>query len=232
MTTQGKRGERPVIRPTALFRELMNKRFWVAGVAAFGLLSSTLALAEVADSVTGQTLNVPEAPAVVAENVATPVPVEPAAQPAPMPAVATDDSADPADSLEELVAETDPATDLDQQTRCLATAVYYEARSESLAGQLAVAHVVLARARSGRFPSSPCGVVTQPGQFSFVRAGRLPEAPKNAGQWRTARVIARIAEDGSWENPAHGALFFHAARVSPDWNRPRVTRIGGHVFYR
>lgn len=214
----------------------MTNRYMVAGLAAVGLLSSTLALAEVTD---GSALIAPavlEAPAVVADTLATPAPVEPTvdsnSQISPAPAVASDVTADPVDSLDELVAETDLDEALDAEMRCLATAVYYEARSESLAGQLAVAHVVLSRARSGRFPSSLCGVVTQPGQFSFVRAGQLPAAPMNAGQWRTARAIAQIAEDGSWENPVKGALFFHAARVSPNWNRPRATRIGGHVFYR
>jgi len=219
----------------------MTNRTIVAGLAAVGLLSSSLALAEVTD---GSALIMPaalEAPAVVADTLATPAPVEPTddssnqMSPAPAvvsPAVVSDAPADPVDSLDELVAETDLDESLDAEMRCLATAVYYEARSESLAGQLAVAHVVLSRARSGRFPSSLCGVVTQRGQFSFVRAGQLPAAPKNAGQWRTARAIAQIAEDGSWENPVQGALFFHAARISPNWNRPRATRIGGHVFYR
>lgn len=206
----------------------------VAGLAAVGLLSSTLALAEVTDGSAAPAPASLEAPAVVADMIAAPAPVEPDARisPAPAPAVATDVDADPIDSLDELVAEVDLDESLDAEMRCLATAVYYEARSESLAGQLAVANVVLSRARSGRFPSSVCGVVTQPGQFSFVRAGQLPAVPVNAGQWRTARAIAQIAEDGSWENPAQGALYFHAARVSPNWNRPRVTRIGGHVFYR
>jgi N-acetylmuramoyl-L-alanine amidase len=140
--------------------------------------------------------------------------------------------ADGIDTLAELVAGTAGAAALEAEAQCLATAVYYEARSESLAGQLAVAHVVLQRARSGRFPSSLCGVVTQPGQFSFVRAGRLPAMPTNAGQWKTAKAIARIAQDGSWENPVEGALYFHAARVAPSWGKDRMTRIGGHVFYR
>ena len=49
---------------------------------------------------------------------------------------------------------------------------------------------------------------------------------------RTARAIAVIAQRDAWENPVEGALFFHSARVQPGWNRARVTRIGGHVFYR
>jgi len=211
----------------------MTNRFLVAGLAAIGLLSSTLALAEVTDSANPAQI-FSEAPAIVADAVATPVPVEPAVQFSPAPAAlpAPQEDADPADTLAELVAEADIDPSLDAETRCLATTVYYESRSESLAGQLAVAHVVLARARSGRFPTSLCGVVTQPGQFSFVRGGRLPDGPTNARQWRTAQAIAQIAQEGSWENPVRGALYFHAARVSPNWNHQRVTRIGGHIFYR
>ena len=63
---------------------------------------------------------------------------------------------------------------LDEQMTCLATAVYFEARGESLEGQLAVAHVVMNRAASGRYPPDWCSVVKQPWQFSFVRHGQFP----------------------------------------------------------
>lgn len=119
----------------------------------------------------------------------------------------------------------------DAQLRCLANGIYFESNGESLEGQLAVAHVIINRARSGRFASSYCGVLTQRGQFSFVRGGVVPQAPRNAG-WQRAVAIARIALAEGWQNPAPGALFFHAARVSPGWNRPRIGRIDNHVFYR
>lgn len=211
----------------------MRHSFLVAGVAAVGLLSSTLALAEVTSGSTNVLQASLEAPAVVADKGATPVTVEPDTQISQTTAQFDDENAAPtAATLAELVREWDVDATLDAETRCLATAVFYESRSESLAGQLAVAHVVLERARSGRFPSSLCGVVTQPGQFSFVRAGRLPDAPTSGQQWRTAAAIAEIALEDSWENPVEGALYFHATRVTPNWNRPRVTRIGGHIFYR
>lgn len=211
----------------------MRHSFLVASVAAVGLLSSTLALAEVTSGSSNILQASLEAPAVVADKVATPVTVEPDTQISPTTAQFVDEDAAPtAATLTELVREWDVDADMDAETRCLATAVFYESRAESLAGQLAVAHVVLERARSGRFPSSLCGVVTQPGQFSFVRAGRLPQAPTHGQQWRTAAAIAEIALEDSWDNPVEGALFFHATRVSPNWNRPRVTRIGGHIFYR
>lgn len=210
----------------------MRNPILVASVAAVGLLSSTLALAEVTDGSATTLLNSLEAPATVSDKVATPLAVEPAVltsstdTAAPM----ADDDA-PAASLTELVSEWDVDDTIDAETKCLATAVFYEARSESLAGQLAVANVVIGRAKSGRFPSSLCGVVTQPGQFSFVRGGRLPDVA-NGHQWHTAQAIAEIALENSWANPVEGALYFHAARVSPGWNKPRMMRIGGHVFYR
>lgn len=135
------------------------------------------------------------------------------------------------DSLAELVAATDRPADIDPELRCLAGAVYFESRGESLAGQLAVAHVVLNRAKSGRFPKSLCGVVHQPSQFSFVRGGRMP-AIRNAAQWNNAVAIAQIARDGSWKTQAPDALFFHARHVSPGWRKTRIAAIDNHIFYR
>ena len=122
----------------------------------------------------------------------------------------------------------DPGTEL----RCLAGAIYYEAKGEPLAGQLAVAEVIINRARSGRFPRSLCGVVTQPGQFSFVRGGAIPAVNPTLGQWRTAMAVAQVALGDAWESPASSAMFFHARYVTPSWSKPRVASIGNHVFYR
>jgi spore germination cell wall hydrolase CwlJ-like protein len=135
------------------------------------------------------------------------------------------------DSLAELVAATARPTEIDPELRCLAGAVYFESRGESLPGQLAVAHVVINRAKSGRFPKSLCGVVHQPSQFSFVRGGKMP-AVRNATQWNNAVAIAQIARDGSWKTQAPGALFFHARYVSPGWRKTRVASIDNHIFYR
>ena len=118
------------------------------------------------------------------------------------------------------------------ELNCLAGAIYFEAKGESLPGQLAVGRVVVARSRSGRFPSSYCGVVYQPSQFSFVRGRSMPGVDRASRSWRQAVAIARIAHEGSWKSPVEGAMFFHAARVSPGWNKPRLARIDNHVFYR
>jgi spore germination cell wall hydrolase CwlJ-like protein len=143
---------------------------------------------------------------------------------------ATDDSA-VADTLAQLVAATPKPETIDPELRCLAQAVYFESRGESLAGQLAVAHVVINRAKSGRFPTTLCGVVHQPSQFSFVRRGKMP-AVRNAVQWSNALAIAQIARDDSWQNRAPGALFFHARYVSPGWRKTRIAQIDNHIFYR
>ena len=134
-------------------------------------------------------------------------------------------------SLADAVAAHAVEADLDDETRCMAGAIYFESRGEPLSGQLAVADVILNRTRSGRFPKSICSVVTQPGQFSFVRRGRVPDIA-DCAYYRTAIAIARVAMASAWESPAAGALFFHARRVSPGWHRIQIAAIGNQVFYR
>jgi N-acetylmuramoyl-L-alanine amidase len=121
---------------------------------------------------------------------------------------------------------------IDAEEKCLASAIFYEARSESFEGQLAVAQVILNRVESRRFARSICGVVLQPGQFSFVRGGAIPAINKNSPDWREALAIARIAQAKLHHSNAGDALFFHATRVSPKWRLSRVASIGNHVFYR
>lgn len=137
-----------------------------------------------------------------------------------------------ADSLAQLVAQQAIPEALTSELRCLAGAIYFEARGESLAGQLAVGNVVINRAESGRFPASYCGVVYQPSQFSFVRGHAMPRISEDTRDWRQAVAIAQIADSGSWDSPAKGALFFHASRVSPNWRLTRLARVDNHVFYR
>lgn len=144
----------------------------------------------------------------------------------------TGEASGDADSLAELVAAQPTAEPLDSQMRCLASAIYFEARGESLEGQLAVGRVIVNRAGSGRFPASYCGVVYQRAQFSFIRGNTMPKAREDSESWRRAVAIARIAADGSWNSTAKGALFFHAASVSPGWRLTRVARVDNHVFYR
>ena len=121
----------------------------------------------------------------------------------------------------------------DAEQLCLAKAVYFEARSESLEGQLAVAEVVLNRARSGVYPSSICGVVTQHAQFSFIRAGRFPAPNTASDAWHRALAIAEIASKHLATEVAPNVLWYHADYVAPAWGRQRtrVAQIGAHIFY-
>jgi spore germination cell wall hydrolase CwlJ-like protein len=118
------------------------------------------------------------------------------------------------------------------ERECLATAIYFESKSEPLAGQLAVGEVLANRVRSGRFASSYCGVVMQPGQFSFIRNHALPSVPRHSLQWKNAVAIATIVDAGLKSSDAPRALFFHARSVSPGWHATRVATIGNHVFFR
>ncbi len=135
-------------------------------------------------------------------------------------------------SLGELVSSHPADISASRELNCLAGAIYFEAKSEPLAGQLAVGRVIVARSRSGRFPNSYCGVVYQPSQFSFVRGNGMPAVDRNSRGWKNASAIAQIANDGSWRSPVEGALYFHAARVSPRWRMERLAQVGNHVFYR
>jgi len=135
-------------------------------------------------------------------------------------------------SLADLVADQDVGETADAEGECLARAVYWESRGEPLSGQLAVAEVILNRARSGRFAPTLCGVVRQPAQFSFVRQGYIPQPPRASRDWRIAVAIARIATEGLADGGAPRALFFHARRINPGWRLTRVATVGNHVFYR
>lgn len=147
----------------------------------------------------------------------------PAIVPIPRPTAAT---------LSDLVRAMPQPEAVDEELMCLAGTIYFEAKGESLAGQLAVGRVVINRANSGRFPRSLCGVVYQRSQFSFVRGGTMPAIDKRGQAWRNALAIAQIARDDLWENPVGNALFFHAARVSPGWRLTRVAQVDNHIFYR
>lgn len=139
-----------------------------------------------------------------------------------------------AGSLAELVRMVDTDAPMSEQMRCLAGAVYFEARGEELAGQLAVAQVIINRTEDGRFPKSYCGVVAQRGQFSFMRGSAMPKVPTDSPAWTRAVAIAQIADKGMWESPAGDAVYFHARYVRPSWSvgKTRLAQIDTHIFYR
>src|SRR5688572_9715511 len=135
-------------------------------------------------------------------------------------------------SLAETVAKLRSSDPGSRELECLAIGIYFEAKSESLAGQLAVGHVIANRSESGRFPSSYCGVLFQRSQFSFIRGRALPSVPRASRDWQEAVAIARIVDQELHPSPMGKAMFFHARRVSPRWRLTRVGTLGNHVFYR
>lgn len=169
---------------------------------------------------------VPEAPVFVSQEVVQDIP-----EPAPQEEATIPNSAS---SLRELVSSMDRSAQLNEQMRCLAGAVYFESRGEPLAGQLAVAQVIINRAEDRRWPGSYCGVVYQRSQFSFVRRGRMPRINTASSAWNRAKAVAQIAHNEMWASEAEDAVYFHASYVRPRWSRSktRVTQIDTHVFYR
>ena len=122
---------------------------------------------------------------------------------------------------------------------CLAQAVWYEAASESEAGQRAVAQVVLNRVAHPSWPSSVCGVVYQGSerstgcQFTFTCDGSLARRPSGAS-WARAQRVAADALSGSVYAPVGHATHYHTLWVNPYWagSLDHVGTIGAHRFYR
>lgn len=204
-------------------------------VASFATLTLSV-LALVAQSAPGLAADLPAVSAVsTATQLAQSAPVL-----GPTPAAPVQDAAPvTAEQVEEqiayptlaaAVADQSIRSDADEELRCLAGAIYFESRGEPLSGQLAVAEVILNRTHSQRFGGSVCDVVTQKGQFSFVRGGRMPNAPTN-DDFRTAMAVAKVAMKDAWESDASNALYFNHRRAGHA-NGTRVASIGNHVFYR
>ena len=128
------------------------------------------------------------------------------------------------------------------QQNCLATAVYFEARSESMVGQLAVAMVILNRAKASNSYSSICGVVYKGAshlnacQFSFACDGK-PDIVDDARAWMAAHAVIALAlandRKGKPLQILATATNYHADYVDPVWSKSlnRLTHIGRHIFY-
>jgi N-acetylmuramoyl-L-alanine amidase len=212
----------------------MSKLFRAASVA----VTSFCALAVMGPFASSQAVGAPLFPPVVTE----PLPPEPAIEqdatdgisqdisPDQIPVIAFPKRTENA-SLATLVQRHASSSVGDREADCLAKAVYFESKGEPLAGQLAVAEVIINRAKSGKFAGTLCGVVKQPSQFSFVRGGGFPPVV-NQAMWRQAVGVAHVAMNGLSDGPAQGALYFHAKRVSPNWGKQRVATVGNHIFYR
>jgi spore germination cell wall hydrolase CwlJ-like protein len=126
------------------------------------------------------------------------------------------------------------------EENCLARAVYFEARSESALGQMAVAKVILNRVKSPNYPNTICGVVYQGTQrrnscqFSFACDGQ-PDDVKQPAAWAQAKTVAQraISGDTNLGRGMNTATSYHADYVTPRWARTlrKVSKIGRHIFY-
>lgn len=134
-----------------------------------------------------------------------------------------------------LMAQPDPTGTADWT--CLTEAIYFEARGESLQGQVAVAEVILNRVDNPLYPRSVCGVVKQRGsggcQFSYICDGRTDRMRERVPADLAGR-IARAMLDGAPRVLTEGATSFHTRAVRPSWSRRYIqtAAIGAHVFYR
>jgi spore germination cell wall hydrolase CwlJ-like protein len=138
-------------------------------------------------------------------------------------------------------AETDQSPeDRARSLECLASAIYYEARSESEEGQRAVAQVVLNRVRHPVFPSTVCGVVFQGShrrtgcQFTFTCDGSMRAPRRSPAAWELARRYAAEALAGHVVPAVGNATHYHTTAILPYWAKHlrKSAVLGAHVFYR
>lgn len=123
--------------------------------------------------------------------------------------------------------------------QCLTEALYFEARGETLKGQIAVAEVILNRVASQRFPNSVCGVINQGTgrkyacQFTYTCDGH-PETISEPGAYTRVGKVARMMLDGAPRKLAGGATYYHTTAVRPRWARQfqRTAQMGVHLFYK
>ena len=134
-----------------------------------------------------------------------------------------------------------------KQLACMAKNIFYEAGSESIKGQAAVARVVINRVNHG-FAKTLCDVVYQSYmvdriiddesvkvklcQFSWVCEGKA-EPNENSQRYKQAQQVAYdvMANDAYNDVLPKSALFFHNLTVDPLWPYKQVAKIGNHIFY-
>lgn len=145
--------------------------------------------------------------------------------------------------------QADAAPDVDRAIKCLAENIYFEARGQSIAGQLAVGHVTINRVDSDQFPNTVCDVVYQAKyytnwkgnyvpkrhqcQFSWFCDGKAEEI-NDIRAWKRALMIAEfVFYRGDDSDMTGGSLWYHARHVEPYWaaSMNRVGMIDDHVFY-
>jgi len=131
-------------------------------------------------------------------------------------------------------------TGLIAEHRCLAEALYYEARGEGSRGEKAVAEVVFHRMEAGNFGNSICAVVYEGAghhgcQFSFTCNGEL-KRPREEAAWQKSEELAAqiLTGEERLRNMTSGATHYHAVWMRPVWapTLKKTGQIGGHIFYR
>lgn len=126
-----------------------------------------------------------------------------------------------------------------REANCLAEAVYYEARSESRSGQVAVAQVIQNRVDSKHYPDSICGVVYQGSerttgcQFSFTCDGSMDRTPKGKS-WDRSENVARFVLSEAPRSLVGRSTHYHTTQIDPHWSGSlqKTGQVGSHIFYR
>ena len=133
------------------------------------------------------------------------------------------------------------AEDRTRQLKCMTQNIYWEAASEPFEGKVAVAQVTMNRVASGRFASDVCGVVYQKNvfydrvvcQFSWYCEGTHRVRPVHPALWRESEEVAKKVMMEAFRLPSmKDALYYHADYVNPQWGKPKIDKIGRHIFYR
>ena len=214
------------------------KKFLGAGSASAIAVGLLLSVGGSGQALAQQVNNLPVVQAVVRTATGIAAPASPVAFPTADQAVAREASwlQQAGWPLYALVDRFSTGAPLTDEANCIAVAVYHEARGESLEGQIAVAKVIMNRAASGKYPTSWCGVVKQPWQFSFVnaRTGYMPSVDQTSDSWRKALGVTRLAVANAVSSVPGDCLWYHADYVAPSWGRrlTRIEKIGAHIFYR
>lgn len=133
------------------------------------------------------------------------------------------------------------ARDVEKQLQCMARNIYWEAASEPFEGKVAVAQVTINRVQSGKFADSVCGVVHQKTKFVekvvcqfswFCETNHLTK-PVYQKLYKESEEVAKMVMLEGFRLPMlKEAIYYHADYVNPRWNKPRITQIGRHIFYK
>ena len=136
---------------------------------------------------------------------------------------------------------------LETALMCMATNIYHEAKNQPMAGQIAVAQVVMNRVKDSRYPDNVCDVVKQgltykngkvvlgKCQFSWYCDGKKDDVDKKSEKWRNSlRYASMVITNRITLDVTEGATHYHATYVRPAWARTKTktVRINRHIFYR